>query len=86
MKIFVKAKPGSRKEYIKKTAETSFIVSVTEPPVKGKANRAIIKLLAGYFGVNPSLIQILKGERSKTKIIELPIEQKLLGITNYVAK
>ncbi|MBI5123566.1 DUF167 domain-containing protein, partial [Candidatus Roizmanbacteria bacterium] len=47
MKIFIQAKPNAREEKIEKIDETHFIVAVREPPVKGLANAAIRKVLAG---------------------------------------
>ena len=41
MKINVKAKPSAREEKVEKIDENNFVVSVTEPPEKGKANNAI---------------------------------------------
>jgi uncharacterized protein (TIGR00251 family) len=71
MKIFIKAKPGSKKNEIKKINENNFIVSVTKPADKGKANQAIIKLLAKYFNVPQFSIKIFSGFVSKNKIIEI---------------
>lgn len=71
MKIFVKAKPLAREEKIKKLDNTHFEVSVTEPPVRGAANRAIIRALADYFKINPSLMRIISGYASRSKIIEI---------------
>lgn len=51
MKIFVQAKPGSREEKVEQTDGTHFTVSVKEPPVQGKANRAIVDALAKHLGV-----------------------------------
>jgi uncharacterized protein YggU (UPF0235/DUF167 family) len=34
MKIFVRAKPNSKKEFVEKISETNLIVAVKEPPVK----------------------------------------------------
>lgn len=70
MKIFVKVKPGAREEKIVKISETNFSVAVKEPPIKGKANAAVIRVLAGYFGIAPSRLRILVGATSKLKIIE----------------
>ena len=47
--INVKAKPNSREEKVEKIDENNFIVSVKEPPEKGKANEAIRNALAVYF-------------------------------------
>jgi uncharacterized protein len=74
MKIRVKVKPDSRTEEISQEGD-SFIVKVREPPAEGKANEAVIKLLAGHFGVPQSQIKILSGFRSRNKVIEVAEEQ-----------
>lgn len=73
MKIFITAKPKSRKEFIKKTDDTHYVVAVNEPPVDGKANKSIIKSLAEYFRKSPSQIYIISGERIKQKVVEVPV-------------
>jgi hypothetical protein len=70
MKIQVKVKPNSRTEELSQEGD-SFIVKVREPPKEGKANRAVIKLLAEHFGVPQSRVRILSGFRSKNKVIEV---------------
>jgi uncharacterized protein (TIGR00251 family) len=70
MKIQVKVKPNSRTEEVIQEGD-SFIVKVKEPPKEGKANQAVIKLLAGYFGVLQSQVRILSGFKSKNKVIEV---------------
>lgn len=71
MKIFVKAKTGKHRESVEKIDDTHFIVSVKEPPVEGKANEAILRLLADYFDVPFSQTAIVSGYVSKQKIIEV---------------
>jgi len=71
MKIIIKAKPGSREDKIEKVSETNYIVSVKAPPVDGKANAAIIKLLAKHFDISPSLIEIISGYMAKVKVIKI---------------
>jgi len=44
------------------------IVRVKEPPTKGKANKAVVKLLSGYFNAN---VRIVSGARSRRKIVEI---------------
>ena len=73
MKIVVKAKPSSKEDRVEKIDENNFIVYVREPPVDGRANNAITKLLADYFGVKPYLVEIVSGSWSKTKIIKINI-------------
>jgi len=71
MKIFVKAKPNAKEEKIEKISDNNFIVSVKEPPVQGRANAAIIKALAEYFGINKNQLEIVAGYTNREKIIEI---------------
>lgn len=74
MKIRVKTKPNSRTEELSQGGD-SFIVKVKEPPREGKANQAVIKLLAQHFGVPQSQVRIISGLRSRNKVIEVAEEQ-----------
>jgi uncharacterized protein (TIGR00251 family) len=74
MKIQVKVKPNSRTEELSQEGD-SFIVKVKEPPKEGKANQAVIKLLAEHFGVARSQVRILSGFRSRSKVVEVSREQ-----------
>jgi len=70
MKIQVRVKPNSRTEEVSQEGD-SFIVKVKEPPKEGKANQAVIKLVAEHFGVPRSRVRILSGFRSKNKVVEV---------------
>ncbi len=71
MKLFVNAKPNSKTAKIEKIDEAHFNISVAEPPVQGKANRAIAKTLAEYFSVAVSRVTLVSGFSSKQKVFEL---------------
>ena len=71
MKIIVKTKPGAKADKIEKIDENNYIVSVKEPPVNGRANAALIKLLAQHFDISPSLVQILSGFMARVKVVEV---------------
>jgi uncharacterized protein (TIGR00251 family) len=73
MKIQVKVKPNSRTEEVSREGD-SFIVKVKEPPKEGKANQAVIKLLAEHFSVSQSQVRILSGFRSRNKVVEVVVE------------
>jgi len=73
MKIQVKVKPNSRTEELSREGD-SFIAKVKEPPKEGKANQAVIKLLAEHFGVSQSQVRILSGLKSRNKVIEVAEE------------
>ena len=71
MKIFVKTRPNSKNESVKKLSESNFEICVKEPPVKGLANAAIVKALARHFGVPPSAVKITSGHTSRQKIVAI---------------
>jgi uncharacterized protein len=71
MKINVKAKPNSREEKVEKIDENNFVVSVKEPPIKGKANEAIRNALAVYFRTASARVKIISGYSSKNKTVEI---------------
>lgn len=71
MKINVKAKPNSREEKVERLDDSNYVVSVKEPPVKGKANVAIRNALAIYFKMASSNVRIISGHSSRNKIIEI---------------
>jgi uncharacterized protein (TIGR00251 family) len=73
MKIQVKVKPNSRTEDVSQEGD-SFIVRVREPAKGGKANQAVIRLLACHFGVSQSHVRILNGFRTRNKLIEVAEE------------
>lgn len=42
---------------------------VAAPPVDGKANRALCRLVAKQAGVAPSRVSVLHGEKSRQKLL-----------------
>jgi uncharacterized protein len=44
---------------------------VTAPPVDGKANEALRKLVAKRLGVAPSRVSVVRGERSRDKVLRI---------------
>jgi uncharacterized protein (TIGR00251 family) len=70
MKIRIKVTPNSKIEGVTKEGDI-FFVCVKEPPKEGKANRAVIKLLADYFRVSQGQISIASGFSSRNKTIEI---------------
>jgi uncharacterized protein (TIGR00251 family) len=42
---------------------------VTAPPLDGRANRALCKLIAKRLGVAPSRVTVVRGEKSRDKLV-----------------
>jgi len=70
MRIRAEIKPGSREEGISKQ-EGVFRIKVKEPAVEGRANRAAIKILADYFKVAASRINLIAGGNGRKKVFEI---------------
>jgi len=69
-KVSVKVKPNSKTEEVI-PQDDGFIVRVKEPPKEGKANRAVIRLLAKHFGIPEAQLRISRGFTSRTKVIQI---------------
>ena len=70
-KIWVTVKPRAKKEEVRKTGEGQYIASVHAPPQEGKANKALIELLANYFSVPKTSVKIIRGQTGRRKLIEI---------------
>lgn len=64
--IEIKVIPNAKKNEFKNGK-----VYLTAPAVEGKANKALIEFLAEHFDVKKSQITIMKGLKSRTKIIRI---------------
>lgn len=69
--IIVRAKPSASRNSVEKITAFEYVVWTTEPPVHGRANRAILKLLADHISVSILRLANISRERSKVKTISL---------------
>lgn len=77
MKIYVRVKPNSSKNTVEQSDSTHYVVSVNAPPVQGKANAAVLELLAEHLKLPKSLFTIKRGANTKQKTIEIATNQTL---------
>ena len=63
--------PGARSERIERIDASRLRVAVTEPPREGRANAAVVRAVARFFGVRASAVRIVRGMTSRSKIIEI---------------
>jgi len=71
MKFSVKIQPKSSKEAVEQLADGSYKIFVHSPPIDGKANAAVVEVLAKHFKVAKSNVKIISGEKSRNKIVEI---------------
>lgn len=65
------AHPNSRKPRVEKDLFGDLHIYVSEPPLEGRANEAVIVALAEHFNVAKSLVRLKIGAKSKIKIFEV---------------
>lgn len=69
--IKVRLQARARKDELVGIRDGVLLVRVSAPPIEGRANRALCRLLARQAGVAPSRVTILRGERSRDKLIRV---------------
>ena len=65
--VSVKVQPNASKDRVVGEHADQIKIAVTVAPEKGKANKAVIKILSKSLGVKSSDIQIVSGETSRDK-------------------
>ncbi len=65
--LSVKVQPNASKDRVVGEHADQIKIAVTVAPEKGKANKAVIKVLSKWLGVKSSDIQIISGETSRDK-------------------
>jgi uncharacterized protein (TIGR00251 family) len=71
-RIELRVQPGARERGVGGwRADGSLKVKVTEPPEDGRANRAVIELLAERLGVRAAAVMVVRGASSRSKTVEV---------------
>jgi uncharacterized protein (TIGR00251 family) len=70
--VRVKVIPRSPKSEITgEMADGTLKVKIAAPPEKGKANEALIALLAAHFGVSRGAVTIVSGHATPSKLVRI---------------
>ena len=70
MILEIKVVPGARKNLYKEE-NGGIKIYLTAPPLDGRANEALCDFLAEHFDVRASCIEIIKGLKSRNKVINI---------------
>ena len=71
MIISVRVKPGNKRPGIEDAGDY-WLVRVKEQPIDGKANKAVLKMIAETLGVAASRVSLVSGAAAKAKRVEIP--------------
>jgi uncharacterized protein (TIGR00251 family) len=84
--LTVRVTPRARRSEVGGILEDGTIrIRIQEPPVEGKANRALVVFLSKILGVRKNQIEIVAGEKGLDKIVAVEamtaeeVEKRLLG-------
>lgn len=64
-------RPGARKDAILGIQDSALKIEIKAPPVEGKANKAVVRLIAEGLGIPPSRVEITRGAKSKKKRVRV---------------
>lgn len=71
-RVEVRARPGSRQDRIAwDDGRRGWVVACRDPPTEGRANDAIVQLLADRLGVPRRSVRIVIGGRTRHKTVEV---------------
>jgi uncharacterized protein (TIGR00251 family) len=67
----VKVHPRARKNAMTGVVGDALKLSLTAPPVEGRANQAVIEFFAELFEIPRSSVTIASGETSRNKVVRI---------------
>lgn len=84
-RITVRVQPRAKKNEVAGERGVAVLLRVTAPPVDGKANGAVRKLIAAELGIAASRVTVVRGIGSRDKTIDVAdisaadLRRRLLG-------
>ena len=69
--VRLRVHPRASRDEVVAWRDDALRVRVTAPPVDGEANTAVRALVARTLGVAPSTVEVVRGERSRDKVVRV---------------
>jgi hypothetical protein len=76
----LRVQPRASRTALAGTMGEAVKLSITAPPVEGKANQAVVEFFAKLFGVSKGSVEIISGETGRNKLV------RVRGITLEAAR
>lgn len=70
-RLEVRVKPNAKTAGLEEQPDGTWVAKVKAPPVEGKANEALIALVAEHFGVRKAQVTIRVGASGRLKQLEI---------------
>lgn len=71
VRVAIKVVPGASRTRLAGKLGDAFKIAVVEPAESGRANRAVVALVASVLGIAPSSVRVVHGTASARKTIEI---------------
>ena len=71
VRLSVRLTPRASREEIAGFEGETLRVRVTAPPVEGRANRALVRLLAKRLGLPRGAVHVVAGQTSRSKVVAI---------------
>jgi uncharacterized protein len=65
--------PAARRDTVRPRDDGSLEIHVRAPALDGRANAAVLHLLAVELALRPRQVRLLRGERARQKLVELDL-------------
>jgi uncharacterized protein (TIGR00251 family) len=72
LRLSVKVKPKSSPQGVVGVRNGQLVIRISAPAVDGKANNALVAFLSKKLGVKKTKVLLVSGEKSRTKLLEIP--------------
>lgn len=69
--IAVRLKPRGSRDELLGVRDGVLEAKVTAPPVEGRANKALCKMVAKRLGVAPSRVAVVRGAKAREKVVRV---------------
>ena len=79
MKVEVKVIPNAKKRALNRDGASS-TVRLTSQPLEGRANDELIRYLSDLLKVRKSGIKIVRGEKDRRKVVEIPMDEEEFNV------
>ncbi len=75
MLLRVYVTPNAKEARVAKVSEDYYEVRVDERALDGRANKRLLEILAQHFKIQKSRITIVRGTKSRNKVIQVILER-----------
>jgi uncharacterized protein (TIGR00251 family) len=69
--LAIRVQPRAKRTEVAGEREGAVVIKVNAPPLDGKANEAVCKLIAQRLGVPARSVRVVRGEKSRDKQVRV---------------